>query len=115
MVTPKETPFMEPRPATEEADIKEITSARQLDPTRQDETTRRTRPEPDSDPLFTQHVAVHRAPQQESWEDRFARVTWYVERKRLTNVRKACQTEGRSLSNFFNAALEEYLKRHNYR
>jgi len=56
MLTPKETPFMEPRPATEEADIKEITSARQLDPTRQDETTKRTRPEPDSDPPFTQHV-----------------------------------------------------------
>lgn len=74
MVTPKETPSMEPRPDTEEADVKEITSARQLDPTQQDETTKQT--PPDSEPPVTQHPAAKRAPHQASWEDRFARVTW---------------------------------------
>jgi len=113
MVSPKETPSLELRPATEEADAKEIPSARQPDPTQQDETPKQT--PPDSDPPVTQHVGAQRATHQPSWEDRFARVTWYVERNRLTSVRKASQTEGRSLSNFLNAALEEYLKRHNYK
>jgi len=117
MVTPKETPFMEPRPDTEEADVKEIPSPRQLDPKQQDETSKQTPKQTpaDASPPATRHAAAQRAPQPESWEDRFARVTWYVERNRLTSVRKASQTEGRSLSNFLNAALEEYLKRHNYK